>query len=350
MTVIHIFMLLLFLIFFPITIGLPWTRLLPKKNFSRILACFPIGLFVELAIFHLVVAPMGYLHLPFTLMCWIFVGIVVVYGIWSTWSVVKKPPFAVRFSYPGKWAIFYLTVFLVLVGIQMYRGFTRDTTVWSYDDAMYVTYAADTLRYNAIQMIDPYTGIAQAFDVRRALQTSLYYPAFLSMITSIPVTVMERTILETYNILLAYIVYAYMASVLYRKAEDGLIFLIILCFVHIYGWYSQYSVTFRLLGPNYQGKAVLAVSFFPLLFTLMIQMLAKRYSVKYGVLLLLLSASAGSLTMFGNATMVVNTVLVLGLSLFRRDRQWKYLRYIPWATVFPMIGLCIYFINKLPFF
>lgn len=350
MTIIHLFLLLLFLIILPVAIGLPWTRLLPKKSGCRMLACFPIGVFVEMGIFHLVVAPMACLHLPFTLMCWIFAGIVGIYGLWSAGSAVRRPPFALRFSPVGKWAGFYLVVFLVLVGIQMYHGFTRDTTVRSYDDAAYVTYAADTLRYNAIQTIDPYTGLAQAFDVRRALQTSLYYPAFLSMITSIPVTVMERTVLQTYNILLAYVVYAYMAGVMYKKPEDGLIFLIILCFAHIFGWYSKYSVTFRLLGPNYQGKAVLAVSFFPLLFTLMIQMLEKRYSKDFGVLLLLLSASAVSLTMFGNATMIVNTVLVLGLSLFRRDRQWKHLRYIPWATVLPALGLCVYIINKLPFF
>ncbi len=346
MVVLRVFFLALFLFIFPVMIGMSWTRMLPRKNSCRVLACFPIGLFVELAAFQLIVVPMAFLHLPFTLMCRIFAGTVGIFSIWSAVESIKKPPFTVRFPRLNKWELFYLTVFLGLLCLQLYNGYARDTTVWSHDDATYVTYAADTLRFNAIQTIDPSTGIAQVFNGQRALQTSLYFPAFLSLISDVPVTVMERTVLETYNILLAYAVYAYMASVIYKKTENGLIFLIILCFVFIFGWYSQYSVTFRLLGPNYQGKAVLAVSFFPALFTLLIQMLDRKYSSRFGLLLLLLSATASSFTLFGAATMILNTTLVVGMSVFRRRRRWKHLLYIPWGVAIPVLNIGIYFVCR----
>lgn len=344
MVVITKVLLVLFLFIIPAIIGMPWTRILPPKKWCRVFACFPIGFFVELAIFQLIVVPMAFLHLPFTLMCWIFAGIVVIYSIWSLVGTIRKPPFWIREPHMTKWEMFYLIVFLGLLGLQLYNGFSRDTTYWSYDDATYVTYAADTIRYNAVQTINPDTGVAQSFNAFRAMQTSLYYPAFLSILSSIPVTVMTRTVLETYNIFLAYMIYMYMASVIYKKLENGLIFLVILCFVFIFGWYSPYSVTFRLLGPNYQGKAVLATSFFPLLFTLFISMLDRNYSCKFGLLLFFLSASASSLTMFGVATVILNTVLVIILSIFRKERRWEHLLYIPWSTFLPLIYLGVYFL------
>lgn len=348
MIVIRILLLTVFLFIAPIILGTPWTTLLPKKNRYRLCACFPIGVFVELAFFQLLEVPIAFLHLPFTLLCWVFGATVFVICAYSVFRFKSERPFLFKLPRLNGWEVFYLAVFLGLLGWQMYNGFSRDTTYWSYDDSAYVTYAADTIRYNAIQTIDPYTGIAMAFNRARALQGWLYYPAFLSLISSVPVTVMERTILETYDILLAYLIYAYMASVLFSRKEEGLIFLIFLSLLHVFGWYSQYSMTFRLLGPNYQGKAVLAVSFFPLLFTLLIQVLGRSYSIRCGILLLLLSVAASSFTMFGAATVILNTTLVVGLSLFRRRTRWNHLLYIPWSICLPVFYLGVYFLGRFP--
>lgn len=346
MIVIRFLLLAVFLLLTPMLLGAPWTMLLPNRNRYRLCACFPIGFFVELAIFQLLEVPIAFLHLPFTLLCWVFTVVVVSAGGCSAVFINKRRPFAVKLPKLNGWEIFYLIVFLALLSWQMYNGFNRDTTIWSYDDAAYVTFASDTIRFNAIQTIDPYTGIAKSFNAYRALQGWLYFPAFLSVISDVPVTAMERTVLETFDILLAYAVYTYMASVLFEKKDNGLIFLILLSVIHIFGWYSQYSVTFRLLGPNYQGKAVLAVSLFPLLFTLLIQMLEQEYSRKARLLLLLLSAAATSLTMFGAVTMMLNTTLAVGLSVFRRERQWKHLRYIPWGVALPALYCGAYFFYR----
>lgn len=346
MLVIRILLLAVFLFISPVLLGAPWTTLLPEKNRYRLLACFPIGFFVELAVFQLLEVPIAFLHLPFTLLCWVFAVVVIGASIYGAAYSRKHRPFTVRLPKLNGWETFYLIVFIGLLGLQLYNGFVRDTTYWSYDDAMYVTYAADTIRYDSIQTIYAYTGIATRFNVTRALQGWLYYPAFLSKISSIPVTIMERTILETYDILLAYVVYAYMASVLFARKDNGLIFLIILSVLHIYGWYSQYSVTFRLLGPNYQGKAVMAVSVLPLLFTFFIQMLRRPYSRIIGYLLLLLSATASSLSLFGAVTTAVNTTLVVGLYSLGKRSHHRRLRYIPWGCVLPVMYCGVFFLYK----
>lgn len=346
MILIRILLLMVFLLLIPVLLGAKWTTVLPKGNHYRISACFPIGFFVELAIFQLLEVPIAYLHLPFTLLCWVFAIIASLYCVHAVSFVKRRKPFVIRLPRLNGWETFYLIVFLGLLGWQMINGFLMDTTIWSYDDAAYVTYAADTLRFDAIQTIDPYTGIAIPFDAHRALQGWLYFPAFLSKISGISVAAMERTVLQTFDILLAYAVYAYMASVLFERKDNGLIFLIFLSVLYIFGWYSQYSVTFRLLGPNYQGKAVLAVSLLPLLFTLLIQMLERAYSRRKGILLMLLSMAATSMTMFGAVTFMLHTTLVVVLSLFHRDRQWKHLRYIPWGVSLPALYCGVYFLYK----
>lgn len=346
MLVFRIFLLAVFLLLVPVLLGIPWTTLLPNENRYRLCACFPIGFFVELAIFQLLEVPIAFLHLPFTLLCWIFGATVLCACICSAVFSMKKRPLTFRLPALNRWETFYLMVFIALLGLQLYNGFVKDTTYWSYDDAAYVTYAADAIRYDSIQTIEPYTGVATAFNATRALQGWLCFPAFLSKLSSFPVTVMERTILETYDIFLAYAAYAYMAGVIFQRKDNGLIFLIILSLLHIFGWYSQYSVTFRLLGPNYQGKAIMAASFLPLLFTFLIQVLEKPYSRTIGFLLLLFSAAASSLTLFGAVTMAVNSALVVGLYAIGKRRFCRQLIYIPWACILPVMYCGVYFLHK----
>lgn len=337
-----------FLFLAPAVLGLPWIICLPVSRPRSVLACIPFGYFIELALFHFLSVPFAFLGGPFSTLAVIFICVICSMGIISIAFYIKHRQKTIAFHLPKftRWEMFYLLVFIVLVLWQMYNGITRDITIWSYDDAGYVTYGADTVRYNQIQSINAETGLATANSFRRTLQSSLYYPAFLSLITEIPNTVMNRTILEAYDIFLAYTVYAYMAGVICKKKENGLVFLIILSVLHVFGYYSQYSVTFRLLGPNYQGKAVLAVSLFPLLFTVLLQKLETEYDRKTGILLLLFSSAATALTMFGAATYILNLSLVVGLSLFRRKRHWKHLWYLVWGCILPAIYLSIYFIYK----
>ena len=161
-----------------------------------------------------------------------------------------------------------------------------------------------------------------------------------------PVTMVERTFSYTLNLLLAYSCYNYMAEDLYEKRKNRIIFLIFVSLLYLFGYHSHYSMTFRLLGPNSQGKAVLAVIFVPLLFVLFRKMLDYPYDRKFGVLLLFLSDAACSLSLMGVGYMVCITGGMVILSLFRKQRQWKWLLYILWGCSIPCIYACIYLLMK----
>lgn len=335
-----------FLFVIPVLLGLPWLDCVSNRKRHRMMLCFPLGLFLELAFFHLLAVPFAFLGGSFRGLSVSFSLGVILLGIVSVVYTLKKRPIRLALSRCSRWETVYLIAFLALLAWQLYKGFFGDTTYWSFDDATYVTYGADAIRYDRIQTINPSTGIAIIGSYARMLQSILYFPAFLSLVTGIPTTVMNRTILETYDILLAYSVYIFMASVLFQKKENGLIFLIILCVLHVFGYYSPYSITFRLLGPNYQGKAILATSLLPLLNVLLILKLKTPFDRKACVLLMLLSATAVSLSMFGAVIYSMNVGLVVLLSLFRKARRWKHLWYFCWGSVLPAVYLTIYFIFK----
>lgn len=340
------FLLALFFFVAPVSLGLPWMVVLPNQNRYRMLACLPVGYFIELAIFHFLAVPFGFLGGSFRTLSLLFGLTLVAICLLSIYWMIRKHPVQIQLPRFSAWEWVYLFIFCVLLGWQLYNGLFGDQTYWSYDDAWYVTYGADTVRYDAIQRIDADTGVAITGNVTRELQSSLYFPAFLTLLTGVPATAMNRTVLECFDILLGYTVYAYLASVLFEKKENGLIFLIILSVLHIYGYYSQYSITFRLLGPNYQGKGVYAVSLLPLTFTLLMQKLEDPYEHRTGVLLMLLSAAAAGLTMFGAVTYLMNIGLVLVLALFRGKRRWKHLWYLLWGGILPVLYGTVYYIYR----
>ena len=185
-------------------------------------------------------------------------------------------------------------------------------------------------------------GLNEAIIMKRAMQGFLFYPAWLGWISGIHVTVAARTVMESVHLVMAYCVYAAMALTLFRKREDALIFLLLLTLLYLMGHYSHYSPTFRLFGPNYQGKATLAVIFFPLVFTLLMLKLKEPYQGSFGVLLMLLSLAAVSLTLFGTVTVVANVALPVVIHLIRKPRRWEGLLYVLLASVFPVICAAVY--------
>ena len=344
--ILQILLPIFFLIIVPIALGLPWTQCVPGSARRSLFACFPFGFFTELALFHFLAVPFTFLNWSFTVLTWLFTGLTVIFSTVSAVWFIRKKKIVFRIPKFSVWEYIYLAAFLGLLGWQLYNGLIGDISGWAFDDTEYVTIGADAIRYDRMLAIDPNTGLAASLDSLRALQSSLFFPAVLSKISGMPITIMYRTVLEVFYILLAYAVYAYMATVIFKKKEDGLIFLIFLSLLHIFGFYSQYSITFRLLGPNYQGKAILAASLIPLLFVFLIQRTEEQYDWKSGLLLLLLSTAATSLTMFGASTSILSLTLVVILSLFRKKRNWKHLWYLAWGCAMPLLYGSVYFIYK----
>lgn len=324
----------------PWILGLPWTKV-TKKSRCSVVAAYGIGYFVELALFH-VVTFIG------TVTYTLFHAIVIVFSLVLFLSTVCSLYYSFHYKLflskhnKEKWKIYtwfewmLFLVFIASLAIQIIRGFTYDITYMSFDDAVYTAYAKDAVESNYIGIVDPYIGEGGFLDNLRAIQTSLVFPAYLSVVSGVSIASIEHTVQYIQSIVLAYSIYIYMADELFEKRENKLFFISFVSLFYIFGYHSHYSLTFRLLGPNYQGKAVLAVSLTPLIFNFWTRMLSEPYQWKAGLLLFLYSLAAVSLTLWGAGTMLVIVAIPIVLSLFRKGRQWKYLLYILWGCIAPL--------------
>ena len=274
------------LFLFPLLLGLPWIRRLSGQRTVRALLCWPLGYFIALAFFEALAVPFTVLRGSFYHFAAAYTALLTLSGALSLVLFLRgrgrKPARRQEKKAFSYWEKLYLLAFLVLAAFTVFRAFTWDTTVMNYDDSEYLTRAADALEHGMLLGVSVTKGMAEEIYLKRATQGFLFFPAWLSWLSGLPVTVSARTVLESTHLLLAYSVYAAMAFTICRKREDGLIFLLLLSLLYLMGHYSHYSPTFRLLGPNYQGKATLAVVFFPLVFTLLMLKLPARTDAAFG--------------------------------------------------------------------
>ena len=340
-----LFSLLVVLGIVPWTLGLPWAGLLKSRCVT--LTAYGVGYFLELALFQ-VVASIGI----FT--CNSLRLIVLHYSVALAAALVFTIIYSIRhhcysnainLGRRGKltameWVM--LIGFLLLLGLQIAGGVTYDITYMSYDDATYTVFAVDAIDTGRVGMVLPYTGEASGLEVLRCMQTSLLFPAYLSVVSGLPVAVVVHTAQYIQSVLLSYCICSYMATELFNRRENQLLFLLFVSILYIFGYHSHYSLAFRLLGPNYQGKAVLAVSLSPLILTIYTRKLAEPYDRRVGVLLLLLSLSGIALTLWSVGTIIVICTLPVCLSLIWKGRDWRYLRYILWSVVMPTGAVLLY--------
>ena len=138
-----------------------------------------------------------------------------------------------------------------------------------YDNATYTTYGSDALTTDLLFQTGVMTGTFAPLSGRQAFMTVLIYNAWITKMTGIPITMVMRTVQAVYVFILAFMVYAYMAEDLFASRDNRYVFLLILSFLYLFGYYSHYSATFRLLGPSAEGKVVATTELTPLLLILM---------------------------------------------------------------------------------
>ena len=341
----------IFLVVCPLVLGYPWIRTISKQTREHLLACLPLGFFLELSLLQLLTFPFAFLGWSFSSLCWTLLAAIVVGCVVCIRfsGGVKLERLKNEISIPRKWSgweIFYAILFLGLIGWQIYNAVYLDPTEMTYDDAYYIAAANDALTQNRLFVTDAYTGLATRLNVHRALQSSILYPAFIAYFSGVSVITLEHTILSVYHILLAYFVYGWLGNILFERREERLIFLTVISLLYIFGYYSHYSATFRLLGPNNQGKAFLAVSYTPLLLGVLICAVRKPYHRRIGILLMLFSIAAAGLSLFGTVAVIVNAVAVIGLSEMRKDRHWKHMWYLLWISLFPALYGGIFLLHR----
>jgi len=330
----------------PFCMGLPWVRIGDARSaLSKCCFTYVAGYFVRLTLFQLIAMPMAVLDMRFSVLSNVFTAALIMACVLSVW--LGKDAVQVKMAKPHftVYEIIYSLAFSFLLLAQLYITVFMDPTYMTYDDATYTVYSGDALVTDYMFRTRPQTGMFAVLTFR-FIQSSLLFPAYIVKMTGMPITMVERTFSYALNLILAYCCYLYMSEDLYEKRENRLIFLVLISLIYIFGYHSHYSMTFRLLGPNSQGKAILAVTLVPFLLILLRKKLDQAYDWRFGLLLLLLSDAACALSLMGTAYCLFIVGLVVFLSLLRRQRNWKHLLYLLWGCVMPGVYTGIYLFMK----
>lgn len=326
----------------PMCMGLPWVKLGGAKSaITKFCFAYVAGYFIRLTLFHAVALPMTILGMHFSTMSNVFTVLLVgacAISFWMGRDTIQIKRTKLNLTV---YETVYCVVFVGLLLFQLYMAIFMDPTYMIYDDASYTVYSSDALATDYMFITNPFTGLFSQLNFR-SIQSSLLFPAYIARLTGMPVTTVDHTFSYAQNIILAYGCYVFMAEDLFKMRENRYIFLIILSVVYIFGYHSHYSMTFRLLGPNSQGKAILAVTLVPMLFVLFRKWFTRPYQRQKGVFLFFLSDSACALSLMGTAYVLAIVVLLTLLSQFRKERVRKHLLYALWAGVMPCVYLGAY--------
>lgn len=344
------FLFILLMAAVPLLLGLAWNNI--KYNTYPEAFCFRYmsGLFTMYALFEIVSAPMCFLKTSFTLVCQVYSVLLAIGCVISVFLYKKnnKSVFKInKMTKPkiNRWEIIYLVMFLALFAYQIYRAYTIDIAWRIDDDATYLAYANSAVSHDSMYLISASKGVAIGLNHVRSLQGSLLFISYLSKITGISVAIMAHTVLAVYLLICANIANFLFARRICPDFEKSMMFMIVLNILYIYGYYSDYSMTFRLLGPIWQGKAILAVVLTPFLWIMLMDILQRDFSVYSGLFLIMISTAAMSMSMAG-AILMASTLVVLTPIFAVKNKMKKLLLYIPIGGFVPGIIAMAYLVME----
>ena len=178
-------------------------------------------------------------------------------------------------SQPKFERIYMVMFFAILVVLMILNGITT-AGEQTYDDAEYLVAANDAIHFDSIITRRPDDGAFASYNVRNALNSWNYFIAYFAKIFNIRVTVVSHTILAVLLLFIAFTVYYYIASKLFADSENRWVFLVLLSVLYLFGSYSHYSPTFRLLASIWQHKGVLYAIVLPFTVAVLPYLLEKK--------------------------------------------------------------------------
>ena len=324
MTIIRAIAFLLFFTLVPISMGRLITYKADAKLHSSPIVIYVVGLFSSWGVFYLICAVLSYLQLfPIeeTMVAGAYTKLVVIYSIviaaffiyWvfvdrayikGFFTRIKEKKDNLKFEFKAdKFLLVYTLIFVGLLLVQMYFAYGYEVNQWSYDDYDYVTNSLDNIDSDTISGVNHLNGYIGYCSPKRMAVSWTAYVSYLSSVSGFSPANICHTILPVLMLVIAYGIYYYMASFIFVKYDNRMIFLCLLSVLLIFGMYSHYSLTFRLLCTLWQGKSIVASLAIPFL----ICYLPRVYETDYsrGNLLPIIAVSLGSCSLASTAAMMV---------------------------------------------
>lgn len=303
------------------------------------------GLLVMWAMFFLLSIPFYIWKLPFHILCMIYTIILFILCIPSVMKAVKYiyQKKAIRKKYKPNNGNIYMMIFAILFLWQMINIIYMDAGANAADDYIYVGAGNAAIHDDFIVRTDIASGVpTKNRSIKYGLQSIIYFNAYMAKICNLPIAIVCHTLFPVVLLGSVYLAYYMLTVVLFKSIEDRFIFLSLISILYIWGLYSHYSVTFRLLVCLWQGKAILATLILPIYLYSFYYILQNDFKIEYAIYLTVLSIASISLTLGGIVSAIVVTITSEILQLTTRKRNYKNLLYIPWSIVFPCIMGVIY--------
>ncbi len=342
MIIIRLMMIFIIIGIVPILLGNIVTVSIGMEKKVNLLDLYLYGFLTMLAIFQLICIPFTFLYNKFHVVVIAYIIALVILCIYSI-SLNNKIKInkILNFNDLSKYERGYFVIFMLLLFVQIYYAIFYETSYMSYDDYEYITIANDTISSDRMFATECVTGKPIELTGRRALNSYLIFIAFIAKVTNTHITTIAHTVLPVILIMISYITYNIIAKYIFDIRENRLIFMMLIAVVNIFGLYSLYSLTFRLLGSIWQGKAILMVIVIPLLFVYLPSILTRAYNRKDALALLIISIAGCSLSMMGAGMIPVVVCCYCAIFLFVR-KDWNILRYAIIGSTVPILHFAAY--------
>ena len=317
-----LFILTMFII--PLLVGMFFTSFFKNEKSNLILA-FVLGYLYNFAISEIIAVPLIFLKTSFMTFVVIYIVISVVLSIISisrnkenidnicsdTKSSIKEMPKI-------------LTIILViLIGVQSF-ALVKYAHIDD-DDAFYVGTATTTVYTNSMFKYDGSTGLEYGkLPIRYVVGPFPIYIALISKLICISPAIVAHTILPAVLIPIVYLIYGLIAEELFSKNKKAtIIFLIMLCFLYMWGNFSKRTNFTFLLFRIWQGKAVLGNIIIPCVWLLFIKALKNNFDI-ISCILLGMIIFAGVLTTSMGIGLPAITLLSLAVIFAFKDKEISY--------------------------
>lgn len=317
MTFTSVIIVLFILLLAPFTLG----HLLPTKG-NNMLRIFVQGYFVEWTIFMPVALAFILRGDSFTKLCNVYTVILLLVIATSVIVWFLKNKNAGRMTCERihkkltKTEIVVLGAFIALILFQLYK-----TLFYAYadgDDAFYIATAQTANISDKMYLIEPYTGVFLSKDnvnYRYALAPFPMWIAYTARLSGLNVATVAYIFVPVIFIGITYTIYYEISKRLFKDSrEKQLIFMVISTVIIMFSNVSTSTAETFLLTRARQGKEALANIVLPFMFLIMYEVFEKlkenEKCIKISdiIMLLLVGASAGLMSVFGNLLFGISIV------------------------------------------
>ena len=294
-----------------------------------VLGLVSIWAFCQLITVPLVLVRVSFLVIVALMTAWILA--LSVYGIYKN----KFPKLKFRDKKSSEKAVILVTGVLIVIFFAV-RTYAQHTDA---DDSRFVVNAVDIVRTNRMYLTDPTTGSELPVWVGELCKDVTapwaVFIAYIAKVTGVSVAIMAHTFLPICLFTAIFCVWWMLSEEFFGKdIVNRCIFIDVLMFLHLYGYYSRHSVESIMMLRIWQGKAVVCSFGIPAVMLLCMWIYRKKQKCDYLCLCLLNIA----MCLMSGMGVIIGALLLgcFGLVYGIGKKSWR-LTLAFWLMVIPNV-------------